>query len=78
MDAAKIGDLTNMVLDTAAAMNAASSGGTVAGNNALASVDPGGDSNDTQDSGLSASNVVHTNTNDALSLVQSMELNSIR
>ena len=77
MTKAKIEALTNMVMDTGAAM----SGNIEAAQRLQASqnsVDVGGDANGTQDSSLSASSVTHTSTNEALSALQSMELNNIR
>ncbi len=75
---AKIKALTDVVLGTSLGMSTILNEPQRVAQDVLNSVDVGADASATQDSGLSASSVAHTNTNEALSLIQSMELNNIR
>ena len=75
---AKIKALTDVVLGTSLGMSTILNEPQRVAQDVLNSVDVGADASGTQESSISASSVAHTNTNDALSLIQSMELNNIR
>ena len=75
---AKIKALTDVVLGTSLGMSTILNEPQRVAQDVLNSVDVGADASGTQESSISASSVAHTNTNEALSLIQSMELNNIR